>query len=311
MANESSQKKQKRIRIGFYSSTSGNKNTPSNAQVAFETLYNSYVNVDNNSYSTLLKDKKLKIVFLDKDTNANYYFGYISCSRDGFHLPYIGDEHWNEKNIPMEDSNYIVERTYFIYYYETDILILTQNHLGPKESDLAFILFNSSGTPDRTVSFSAIWKQESIKELLETGSTLRSCQIIMAAPRNFNVTNYDLSSSFSKQLLEMMVSQGGSTLNLTLRGRASNRKLVKGYLSNEVKSGLKELVEKLPSIMRKATISGPKESKAKSLLDQVLTSEKYIYTINGYGEDSEVRTALISAKIEYGSYLAQYELRNK
>ncbi|MCL6366208.1 hypothetical protein EXT60_18425 [Pectobacterium carotovorum subsp. carotovorum] len=311
MTDTASQKKQKKLRIGFYTSTTGNKTTKSNAQIAFDTLYNSYVNADNNSYATLLKDKKLKIVFLNKDNDAKFYFGYISCSREGFHLPYIGDEHWNEESIPLDDTNYLVERSHFLYYYESDILILTQNHIGPKESDLAFILFNASGTPDKPVSFSAIWKQESVKELLETGSTLRSCQIIMAAPRNFNASTYDLSSTFSKQLIEMMAGQGGSTLNLTLRGRASNKKLVKGYLSDEVKSGLKELLEKMPTIMRKATISGPKENKTKSLLDQVLVSEKYIYTIRGYGEDHEVRKGLISAKIEHAAYLNQYDINNK
>lgn len=299
--------KQKKMRIGFYTSSSGTKTSISNAKTAFEKMYSSVVTPSQNAYTAEFQKKKLKLVFIDRDTQANYYFGYISCSRDGFHLPYIGDENWDEHNIPLDDKKYIVERTYFIYYYETDILILSQNHLGPKDSDLAFLLFNFSEEL-KSVAFEAIWKKESVKELLETGSTLRSCEITLAAPRKFSATDYDLSNSFSKSMIEMMAGMGGSHLKLSLRGRASRRKLVKGYLSDEVKSGIKELIEKVPHLLQKANVTEPKDTKTKSLLDQVLISEKSVNTQDGYAKQSDVRTALINAKIENTSYLKQYEI---
>jgi len=300
---------QRKIRIGFFTSSSGTKTTTSNAQLAFEKMYSSCVSTISNSYTAEFQKKKLKLVFLEKDTQANYYFGYVSCSRDEFHLPYIGDENWDEHNIPLDDKKYIVERTYFIYYYETDILVLSQNHLGPKYSDLSFLLFNFS-EEHLPVAFEAIWRKESIRELLETGSTLRSCEITLAAPRNFNATEYDLSNSFSKNMIEMMAGMGGSHLKLSLRGRASTRKLIKGYLSEDVKSGIKELLEKMPHLVKKASVTEPKNTKAKSLLDQVLIAEKSVNTKEGYAKHTDVKTAMIHAKIEHRSYLKQYEIGN-
>jgi hypothetical protein len=297
----------KRMRIGFYTSSSGTKTTVSNAQVAFEKLYTSTVTPTQSSYTTDSDKKKLKLVFFEKDVNAEFYFGYISCSRDGFHLPYIGDENWDEHNIPLDDKKYIVERTYFIYYYKKDILLLSQNHLGPKDSDLAFILYQHSEIT-KPVSFEAIWKKESVKELLETGTALRSCEITLAAPRKFNAVDYDLSNSFSKSMIEMMAGMGGSHLKLSLRGRASQRKLIRGYLSDEVKSGIKELIEKVPFLVKKANVTQPKDTKTKSLLDQVLISEKNVRTKDGYATFSDVRIALLNAKIDNQSYLKQYEI---
>ncbi|MES4024031.1 DUF6731 family protein [Escherichia coli] len=304
-------KKPKKLRIGFYTSSSGTIRSNSVAKAAIDSLYSTCVNVTNNHFDTTYKNKKLKIAFINKDTNAKYYFGYMSCSREEYLLPYLGDEHWKEHNIPLDDKKYIVERTYFLYYYESDILILTQNHLGPKESDLAYLLYSQSGQPGNNFSFQAIWKKESIKELLETGSTLRSCELILAAPRNFDVTNYQLDSSFSKELLNMMIGLGGTHLKINLRGRASGRVKVKGYLSDVVKDGIKELLEKIPNIVKKAAVTQPKNTAEQSLLEQVLISEKNIHTVNGYGTDSDVLQAMISAKIDNNGYLMQYDISIK
>lgn len=304
-------KKPKKLRIGFFTSSSGTIRNASAAKAAFENLYSTCVNVTNNYFDTIYKNKKLKIAFLDKDTNANFYFGYMSCSREEYQLPYIGDEQWNEHYIPLDDKKYIVERTYFLYYYESDILVLSHNHLGPKDSDLSYLLYSQSGQPGNIFSFQAIWKQESVRELLETGSTLRSCDIVLAAPRNFDETNYHLSNSFSKELVNMMAGLGGTRLKLNLRGRASGKVKVKGYLSDVVKDGIKELLEELPFIVKKAAVTEPKNTVERSLLDQVLVSTKNILTANGYGTDSDVLQAMISAKIDNDAYLKQYDISNK
>lgn len=311
MATPPLAKKPKKLRIGFYTSSSGTVRSPSLARAAISNLYSTCVNVTGNYFDTTYRNKKLKIAFLNKDDNAKYYFGYMSCSREEFQLPYIGDEHWNEHNIPLDDKKYIVERTYFLYYFDSDILVLTQNHLGPKDSDLSYLLYSQSGQPGNNFSFQAIWKQDSVRELLETGSTLRSCDLVLAAPRNFDVTNYQLDSAFSKDLVQMMVGLGGTHLKLNLRGRASGRVKVKGYLSDIVKDGLKELLEKVPFIVKKAAVTEPKDTSEKNLLDQVLIAEKNIYTTNGYGSDSDVLQSMISAKIDNYNYLNQYDISQK
>lgn len=71
----------------------------------------------------------------------------------------------------------------------------------------------------------------------------------------------------------MMIGLGGTHLKINLRGRASGRVKVKGYLSDVVKDGIKELLEKY-RILSKAAVTQPKNTAEQSLLEQVLISEK-------------------------------------
>ena len=82
-------------------------------------------------------------------------------------------------------------------------------------------------------------------------------------------------------------------------------------MSDLVKDGIKELLEKMPGIVKKAAVTQPKNTVEQSLLDQVLISEKNIYTVNGYGTDSDVLQAMISAKIDNNEYLKQYDISKK
>ncbi len=67
----------------------------------------------------------------------------------------------------------------------------------------------------------------------------------------------------------------------------------------------------MPGIVKKAAVTQPKNTVEQSLLDQVLISEKNIYTVNGYGTDSDVLQAMISAKIDNNEYLKQYDISKK
>ena len=149
------------------------------------------------------QNRGLKLVILDKDDKQHSYFGYISWRRDCL-LPFIEDGlTGSERTIPLSEKDSVVERTYFIYYYETDLLVMTLNHLGPKVNDLSFILYNK--TQMQNIRFEAIWKHESMKDLLEDGNILRSFDLTVAAPRNFNKSNYNFKHELTKDIVDMVV----------------------------------------------------------------------------------------------------------
>lgn len=183
--------------------------------------------------------------------------------------------------------------------------------MGPKHNDLAYMLFNTISSP---ISFEAIWRQESIKELLETGSALRSCELSLAIPRNLNETSYDLSGVFAKQVIAMAKGTASSHLTLLLRGQSPIKKKMKGWLTADVKESIKELLEKFPSgdgglEVEKADVVVQGDRKKKSLVDQVLTLKKLVLIQNdGYPADSDVKAAMIQAKLENSRYLSHYEL---
>ncbi|CQD39704.1 Uncharacterised protein [Yersinia enterocolitica] len=310
---DDSNKKTKTVRVGFFTSNSAQNQGATNAKIAFDQIFSDANAVLPTTYTIDNDGKKLKFVMFERDETAKYYFGYVSCVRHSL-LPFIEDgETGSERIIPLNEKDYVVERTYLLYYYETDVLVLSLNHLGPKVNDISYLLYKKLN--QIPIKFEAIWKEDDMKELLEQGNVLRSCDLTIAAPRNFNVSNYDLSNNLSKDIVRMVV-MGGTHLKLSLRGRARPKKDGFSYLSDTVRNAIKELLETFPKgsgglTIKKAEVTEPSNTKPKSLLDQVLVSKKTINIIGGYPSDSDIRTAMISAKIDVRDYLRQYELQSQ
>ncbi|EDJ2552929.1 hypothetical protein CE665_00670 [Salmonella enterica subsp. enterica serovar Poona] len=306
-------KKTRRVRVGFFTGNGSKKDGPSVASLAFEQITNA-VNAGTFPiiHSTETQNRGLKLVILDKDQHS--YFGYVSWRRDCL-LPFIEDsETGNERTIPLNDKDSVVEHTYFIYYLDSDLLLMTLNHLGPKVGDLSFLLYNK--TQMQGINFEAIWKQESMRELLEEGNVLRSFDLTVAAPRNFNKSNYRFQHELTKDIVDMVAGMGGSHLNLSMRGRIRPKKAGFDYLKVTVTDAIKELLELFPKgsgglRIKKIDVTEPSNTTPRSLLEQVLVATKTIVVKSGYPSDSDIKTAMMSAKLENANYLAQYELTAK
>ncbi|MFS7382216.1 hypothetical protein [Rahnella inusitata] len=314
MAAENGKTKLKSLRVGFYTSSENLRtNNKGTVAAAFQVLFNQCASQMGNAHFAEFAGRDLKIQFLDRDLENGSYFGFISRRRKSANLAYITDEKWLEVKIPFVGNQSLSERTFFLYYPQQDFLVLSLNHLGPRHSDLAFLLFSNSqhATP---ISFEAIWKEESIKELLETGSSLRSCEISIAIPRNFNAANYNLSGMFANQVINMVSGSSSSHLTISLRGHSPLKKKSTEWLKGDVKASLKELLEKFPSgegslEFEKVDVVAQGDRKKKNLVDQVLTVKKSVIIQNdGYPSDSDVKISLIQAKIENDNYLRQYYL---
>ncbi len=315
MTIKPSSKKMKSLRIGFYTSSDATKkNSDSLVPSAFEKLFNDCGVIDGKYKTFNNGDRNLKVTTILKDNDACFYYGFMSITRNSAHLAYIADVDWKEEKIPLSPTQQLSERAYFLYYYNTDILILSQNHLGPKATDLSYVLFCESGAAS-PVSFSAIWKEESIKELFETGTILKTCELTIAAPRDFNKTSYNMQNQLSKQVVDMMSGSGSSHLDIILRGESSSVDTGFEWLSEDVKKSLKELLEKFtgdnkaPNI-KKADVIRKGQNRKTSLVDQVLIHTKNVrLQSDGYPDDLDVKNILIQSRLENKKYLVQYEVK--
>lgn len=74
-----------------------------------------------------------------------------------------------------------------------------------------------------------------------------------------------------------MIGLGGTHLKINLRGRASGRVKVKGYLSDVVKDGIKELLEKNTEYCQKAAVTQPKTLLSRVCLNRFSSRKKYTY----------------------------------
>ncbi|HFU1607093.1 TPA: hypothetical protein ACH4WM_004409, partial [Escherichia coli] len=128
--------------------------------------------------------------------------------------------------------------------------------------------------------------------------------------------NYKIKNPLANEIIDMVVGMGGSHLRLNMRGRIRPKKQGFNYLKTSVTDAIKELLELFPKgsgglKIKKIDVTEPSNRTPKSLLDQVLVSTKTIIVKSGYPSDSDIRTAMISAKIDNANYLAQYELASR
>lgn len=313
--NKPLSKRVKRLRIGFYTSSDVTKNKNSSlTKKAFNALYKECTSTLINYKIVGNEERKLKITFLEKDDDAGFFYGFMTMHRNSAHLAYISDnDTFLERKIPLTPLQSLAERSYFLYYFNTDLLLLSENHLGPKTTDLSYALFALSNRESR-VNFSAIWKEESIRELFESGTILKTCEVTIAAPRDFNKTNYDLKHNLSSQIAEMLAGSGTSHLDLVLRGKSSKTSKGYEYLSEDVKQSIKEMIEKFKggksgAEVQRADVIRKGSNRKTSLLDQVLRHTKNVIIQNdGYPKDDDVKQALIQSKIDNLQYLSQYEV---
>lgn len=261
--------------------------------------------------TTELITKSFIVSLEDYDRDADYYFGYIGVFRDTV-LPSV----WNklqkkDSNIALEMDDEILEKSYFIYYATSDLLVFHQNHLGPTADDLAYAL---SEKIEEKISFDPIWKNADLKSLLEKDSLLKNGSITLALPRKFDSSNFNLTNAWSENIIKMMSDSGMSKMTVNFWGRAGTRKNQKGYISDTVKEGMNELLSKFhmgserknePKIT-KAEAQLTSHGKRESLLNQDLSTRQSITVIRGYPDKNEIKKALIMGKISKNNDLKMY-----
>ena len=318
-------KKNKEIKMTFFISGQDNKQDDLLAPVVLEQLWkNNFSDITKREPVQVSKivTKKVKnatelttknfIISLDEyDRDANYYFGYIGVFRDSV-LPSVWHKSQKkDSNIPLEMDDEILEKSYFIYYAISDLLVFHQNHLGPTADDLAYAL---SAEIDEQISFAPIWKNADLKSLLEKNSLLKNGSITLALPRKFDGSNLNLTNSWSENIIKMMSESGMSKMTVNFWGRADTRKNQRGYISDTVKEGINELLSKFhmgserkdePKITKaEAQLTG--HGKRESLLNQDLSTRQSITVIRGYPDKNEIKTALIMGKMSKSNDLKPY-----
>ncbi|ENM3796168.1 hypothetical protein NTH45_002785 [Vibrio cholerae] len=322
------ERKTKNVKVTFFVTGQDDKRKPVKTPDQFDAVWKAHFLPQ---VQAKLKDPKFvkKGVFHQGDKNIvlwvdsyvteaddPYYFGYVGVFRDTT-LPTIYDRKTDtDSNIVLSDSDEILEKSYFLYYPTLDLLVFHQNHLGPRADDLAFMLFKFSS--QKSVKFESIWKNHDLKAMLEDGSVLKKATLTIALPRSFKETDFDLSNDWSNDLVKMMYRSGMNKLTLQFWGRASAKKGEKGYISDTVKQGFKELVKKYSGgsarsgdLKIKKAEAQMKDGKSESLLSQELSTRMDVDVIGGYPEPTDMAQALIYAKIRCNDELKPYFVQTK
>lgn len=304
--------KTKKVKVTFFITGQEDKAQDIPTKTMFSNIWKSQAKKSlTGSKTDSNSNRELVLSLITYNSKNKFYLGYISIFRDSI-LPTIYNTTTSqEKNIQIDNTEEIQEKSYFIYFEDEDILVFQQNHLGPRPDDLAFMLYKSSNL--QTIHFSPIWKYAHIKQVLEKGSIIKKCNLTIALPRKFKDINLDLDSNWGSDIIKMMSKNGMSKINLTFWGRASISKSKAGYIATEVKEGLKEFIEKFSISSRE---DSPKINKAdvvltdgnsESLLDKELSTTFEVPVSNGYPASKDLYKELYAAKFRLNKEIQAYK----
>ncbi|WP_130245923.1 DUF6731 family protein [Pseudoalteromonas rubra] len=319
--SESKAKKTKQLSASFYISGQDDKSKSLVTADCFKNAYARHKNLPcENRREPISRpitgntSRDLNFRIDSYDANSKCYFGYIAVARDTF-LPSMYDKKKNEEtNFELEDDQYVYERSYFLYYVDTDILVFNINRLGPRPDDLAYALTYKED--EASIDFDPIWNQKSLQDVLRKGQSVKKCSVTVALPRNFKDSQLDLQNAFSKTIVKMMSENGMSKLKLDFWGRASNRKGTLGYLSHDVADGIVEFIDKFgskkkatdPEIQKAQLQAAGSGHKPENLLSQELKYTTDVDVEKGYPKLGSVKWALMRAYGSNKSTLRQYAI---
>ncbi|CAK1723926.1 DUF4868 domain-containing protein [Vibrio crassostreae] len=305
----------KLVKVNYFLSGQSDKSQAIRTPEIFETVWKSYFSQESpeivfevQKRESERADRSLALFISEFDVDANFYFGYVGVFRDTMLPSILNKDTKQDSNIHLSASDEILEKSYFLYYPNDDILVFHQNHLGPKSEDLSYMLFSASGL--ERVYFDPIWKSSHMRDVLESGSSLHRGYLTLALPRNFDVLNLNFENQFCDEVIGMMSRTGMTRLKLEFAGRASRKKDITGYLFDDIKHGLKEFItrfskESRTQLVQKAEAQLVGQGK-ENLLEQELSASMTITVVNGYPEPVEIRKTLVNAKVRVREELSSY-----
>lgn len=160
---------------------------------------------------------------------------FVKFRRD--FLPNVGALTRDERELDIHADEYLVEKNFFLYELDRQLLIYQKNGHGGSVLNLAAYL--KRVYREGTVSFNPVLQPDPMKRLLRGGAMPRKLYLTAARPTN---PDFVPQNEWTKAALKMLSSSGG--IGFTLQLRADGHSKDDGrHLSGDVKRALAELIE--------------------------------------------------------------------
>lgn len=158
-------------------------------------------------------------------------------------IPEIGVIGEDAEQIELEDGEGLIERNFFVYYEENDILAWHKNGHSSSVNQFANFLSNTSGL---RISASPILQPEAVNRLMQGNIELKKIEVTIPRPTNPALYPDD---DFGSDMIRMMNSADADSLKITM-GVDLRRADTEGKLSNRLKNMLRNIVRSGASTAR-------------------------------------------------------------
>lgn len=312
----SGKEKYKNMTFGFYISGQDDQKTTINTSQYFEKACEHYEQVILSQQEPWVEDlgdgREIKLSPITKDLKTGVFNGVISRKRTET-LPYVGSKlDHRERKIDLKDTEDVWERCYFSYFPDDDVLVFQEKIIGPKISDLGYVLFKRCAELESGFTFEAIWKSSAVSQFLNGKSTFKKVELSIALPRNFNANAFSIDDPWTTQIINMMTGVGTSKFNVELFGRASQKRGALSYIKEDVGVSIKKMMsvfggDNSSPVLKKAKVL-PSEggSQELNIFEEKLREKIRLACYNGYESEDDVFNKIILAKASKKDELKLY-----
>ena len=219
--------------------------------------------------------------------NRRYYSGVYGKLRKN-DIPKIGDEAGHEEEIQLEDHQGLIEKNYFLYYPQQNLLVWQVNVSASWPASFASYLTDHFG--EATI-FHPVVTVDNMERFMRGDAELVKAELTIARPTNPELYDND---DFSRSVMQLMNGTEAASIRLSV---VANRPGGRGErLPNQLKDSINMLTDSGVVRRAKADVSYDGETHPIDLIYDRLKAKITVDLIGRYPDHRMVLSELASAK---------------
>ncbi|MDN3632522.1 hypothetical protein QWZ07_23675 [Vibrio lentus] len=155
-------------------------------------------------------------------------------------LPHAAIAGGEERELPLEENENLLEKTHFVYYSDYSLLILQRNRLCVNWQNLGGYL----SPTNYVTALNPIIEPANLEWLANGHVQVRSAKITIARPLNPELLR-NVNHDFNNSIIAALNGTRSASMNLVFRGDARSDDPQERYLDNSLKRAFRELQETL------------------------------------------------------------------
>lgn len=275
----------KTFTIEFYQGDVGNQD------LNLSDLLNEIANNNNvqavNQNGTGYEPRSLQVI-----NNGNVVKGYFAKFRND-NLPHVGELGGNERELELAADEGLMEKNYFHYSRQHELLIWQANGHGSTAQRFANYL---SEVTNEVVSFLPVLQHNAMQRMMNGHAQVRNLDMRVAMSP---VAGLVPETDFSRGVMASLAHARGKSMHIEVRGDGRSHEPESRYLSNQVKNGIQDLMR--VADVQSARIDVEEDGTPLPAIDLItdrLKSKQNVEMLGRYPDEAGIYTALDRARVE-------------
>tara|TARA_R110001583_G_scaffold187532_1_gene348931 strand:+ start:5181 stop:6089 length:909 start_codon:yes stop_codon:yes gene_type:complete len=216
-------------------------------------------------------------------------------------LPHAARPGREEREIPLEDDEHLLEKCYFKYFSEFSLLILQRNRNAINSKQLSNFL-TANGY---TFSLDPIIEVADLQRLMRNEVHIRTLKVNVARPTNPALFE-NIEHDFNNSIISSLNSSNSASINISLRGDGHSDDPDMRYLSNSLKRAVLEMKEKFDLKSANLMLEEGGVAHPLDLVTDRLTNDVEIEIDGRYPSPASMWDAIMVSRVDKEAELESY-----